>query len=77
MELSEIKSRLSIFQVLNHYGLKPNKHGFILCPFHDDHSPSLKVYPKTNTFHCFGCGKSGDVIEFIQLKKNAPSTRQF
>lgn len=71
MELTEIKTSLTISQVLSQYNLKPDKHGFILCPFHDDHNPSLKIYEKTNTFHCFGCGKSGDVIEFIQLKENS------
>ena len=69
MELTEIKTRLSIQKVLKQYHLQPDKHGMLLCPFHDDHNPSLKVYPETNTFHCFGCGKSGDVIEFIQLKE--------
>ncbi len=32
--------------------------------------PSLKIYTNTNTFNCFSCGKSGDIIEFIQLKEN-------
>ncbi len=40
------------------------------CPFHEDKDPSLKVYTNTNTFNCFGCGKAGDQIEFIQLKEN-------
>lgn len=69
MELSEIKSRLQIIQVVKHYGLKPNRHDMLVCPFHDDHNPSLKLYTSTNTFHCFGCGKSGDQVEFIQLKE--------
>lgn len=69
MELTEIKTRLSIQKVLKQYDLQPDKHDMLLCPFHDDHNPSLKIYPETNTFHCFGCGKSGDVIEFIQLKE--------
>jgi DNA primase catalytic core len=69
MEIREIKAHLSILNVLNHYGLKPDKNDFILCPFHNDQTPSLKVYPKTNTFNCFGCGATGDQIEFIQLKE--------
>jgi len=40
------------------------------CPFHADDKPSLKIYTATNTFNCFGCGKNGDVIEFIQQKEN-------
>jgi DNA primase len=70
MEIREIKSSLNILTVLNHYNLKPNKNGMLKCPFHEDKDPSLKVYTNTNTFNCFGCGKAGDQIEFIQLKEN-------
>ena len=35
------------------------------CCFHDDRTPSLAVFPETQTFHCFGCGKGGDVITFV------------
>jgi DNA primase len=66
MEIREIKERLSIETVLNHYGLHPDRHHLLKCPFHDDKDPSLKIYPETNTFNCFGCGAAGDVIEFIE-----------
>jgi len=66
MEISEIKQRLSIETVLNHYNLHPDRHNFLKCPFHGDEDPSLKIYPETNTFNCFGCGAAGDVIEFIE-----------
>ncbi len=69
MEIQEIKQRLSIKEVLAHYNLIPDKHSQINCPFHEDNTPSLKIYPETNSFHCFGCGATGDVIEFIQLKE--------
>ena len=38
-----------------------------LCPFHKDRNPSLHVYPQQNRFHCFGCLKGGDAIDFIRL----------
>jgi len=66
MEISEIKQRLSIQTVLSHYNLQPDRHNFIKCPFHGDEDPSLKIYPETGTFNCFGCGAAGDVIEFIE-----------
>lgn len=66
MEISEIKSRLSILQVLSHYNLIPDKNSLLKCPFHEDKTASLQLYPKTNTYHCFGCGKTGDVIQFIE-----------
>ncbi|MFJ3958614.1 DNA primase [Arthrobacter sp. NPDC090010] len=37
-----------------------------LCPFHDERSPSFHVRPQVGTYHCFGCGESGDVISFVQ-----------
>lgn len=68
MEILEIKQRLSILTVLAHYRLSTDKHDMLCCPFHEhDSTPSLKIYTATNTFNCFGCGKAGDVIEFIQL----------
>ncbi len=75
MEIGEIKSSLNILTVLRHYNLVADKNSMLKCPFHEDKDPSLKVYTNTNTFNCFGCGKAGDQIEFIQLKKNAASTK--
>ena len=67
MEISEIKQHLSIETVLNHYDLHPDRNGMIKCPFHPEDTASLKIYDKTNTFNCFGCGANGDGIQFIEL----------
>jgi DNA primase len=70
MEIAEIKRQLGIDQVLEHYGLKPDRNDRLLCPFHPDKTPSLQVYSKTNTYCCFSSNCSagtGDVIQFIQL----------
>ena len=37
-----------------------------LCPFHDEKTPSFSVNPQNGFYHCFGCGKSGDVITFVR-----------
>jgi len=66
MEIKDIKQRLSILQVLSHYHLKPDRNNQIKCPFHEDDKPSCRIYPDTNTFHCFGCNATGDQIEFIE-----------
>ena len=71
MEISEIKQRLSIQTVLNYYGLHPDRNHLINCPFHEDSNPSLKIYAETNTFNCFGCGATGDAIEFCALKEGS------
>ncbi len=70
MGIQEIKQRLTIQTTLQHYGLQPDRNGMLKCPFHNDNTPSLKIYKDTHTFHCFGCGANGDVIEFIQQKDN-------
>ena len=36
-----------------------------LCPFHDERTPSFHIRPQVGTYHCFGCGESGDVIAFL------------
>ena len=74
MTIQEIKERLSIGQVLAHYGLEMSRNKHINCPFHDDKTPSMRVYGETNTVYCFSgnCkleGKSLDVIEFVQQKE--------
>lgn len=61
----EVKNSLDIVQVVYKYGFKPNKSGFIYCPFHDERTPSLKLYTSTNSYYCFGCNASGDIISFV------------
>ncbi|AQQ10121.1 DNA primase [Sedimentisphaera cyanobacteriorum] len=40
-----------------------------LCPFHDDHKPSLTVTPEIGRFKCFACGAGGDIFSFIQMRE--------
>lgn len=70
MEIADIKERLTLARVLQHYGLKPDKHLRLHCPFHEDKTPSLQVYYKTHTAYCFSSkckthGSSMDVIDFV------------
>lgn len=69
MTREEIKENVDMMDVLNRYGLRPNRAGFIQCPFHTgDRHASLKVYKKD--FNCFGCGANGDVFTFVQKMEN-------
>lgn len=75
MELPDIKSRLSLSRVLNHYGLKADKQNRLKCPFHADKTPSMQLYYKTQSCYCFSTnckthGKSIDVIDFIMYYEN-------
>jgi DNA primase len=68
MSIKEIKEKLGILTVLNHYGLSPGKNQMLRCPFHEDEKASMRVYPETGTVYCFGgsCKVSSlDVIDFI------------
>lgn len=63
---AEIRRMLTAQQVVEHYGFQVNRSGFMKCPFHSgDHTASLKIYPDSGGFHCFGCGAHGSVIDFV------------
>jgi DNA primase len=68
MEIAQIKAELPIETVLNHYNLPPDRNNRLCCPWHNDKTPSLQVYPKTNTWTYFSsnCNAgSGDQVDFI------------
>ena len=56
-----IKAAVTTRQAAESFGFAVDKHGMALCPFHDDHNPSLKL---SKRYYCFACGESGDVIDF-------------
>jgi len=56
---------LDIISVIEYYGVSVNRKGFASCPFHRENTPSFKVYD--DNFYCFGCGKSGTVIDFVMI----------
>ena len=57
----EVKQSVTVRQAAEMYGLKPNRSGLIRCIFHNDKSPSMKV---DRRYYCFGCGCTGDAIDF-------------
>ena len=58
---ANIKQSVTTRQAAESYGIHVDSHGMAVCPFHDDRRPSMKV---DETFYCFGCGATGDVITF-------------
>ena len=65
MEITEIKERLSLSAVLQHYNLQP-KNKMLHCFYHEDKTASLQVNLEKNFYKCHSCGKTGDVIQFIE-----------
>lgn len=64
MDREELKQSKSMADVVALYGLRPNRSGFICCPFHKEKTASMKIYK--DSFYCFGCGASGDIFKFVE-----------
>ena len=57
-----VRQSILVREAAELYGIEVNRNGMACCPFHDDHTPSMKV--NEDYFYCFGCGATGDVIDF-------------
>src|SRR5271169_3860871 len=69
----KVKTQADIVRVIGEYvRLKKSGQNFMgLCPFHSEKSPSFAVHPVRQIYHCFGCGVSGDVFQFVmELEKS-------
>ena len=66
--IESIKSKADIVDVIGEYVTltKEGQNYKGICPFHDDHSPSLTVSPTRGVYKCFACGASGDVVKFLE-----------
>lgn len=70
-EVNELKTSVNIADLISQYvALSRNGKNYLgLCPFHSEKTPSFNVNAEKGFYHCFGCGKSGDVIEFLKEYK--------
>ena len=71
-EFIKIRNSVNIVDVISSYiNLeKKGKNYFGICPFHDDHTPSMSVSEEKQIFTCFVCGQSGNVFSFIKDYEN-------
>ena len=61
-QFESVKAAVTLRHAAETYGLRVLRNGMTCCPFHEDRHPSLKL--NKDYFYCFGCGASGDVIDF-------------
>ena len=68
----EVQQASDIVDVIGeHVSLKRKGREMVgLCPFHDDHKPSMNVNPAKQIFKCFACGAGGGVFTFVQMREN-------
>ena len=67
-EIDTIRSHADIVDVISHYVSveKSGKNYKCICPFHDDHDPSLSISEDLQIYKCFVCGSGGNVFTFVQ-----------
>ena len=65
--INEIRNKLDIVEIISKYVplTQRGKNYFGVCPFHDDHSPSMSVSKEKQIYTCFSCGASGNVFTFV------------
>lgn len=66
--IAEIKNSVNIVEVIGEVVslTKAGRNFLGLCPFHGEKTPSFNVVEDKQFYHCFGCGRSGDVFKFIE-----------
>ena len=72
-DIDEVRARTDIREIIEGYvSLKSAGIGTYkgLCPFHDERTPSFNVRPQVGSYHCFGCGESGDVYSFVMAMEH-------
>ena len=72
--INEIRNKIDIVEVISRYVplVKKGNNYFGLCPFHDDHNPSMSVSPEKQMFKCFVCEKRGNVFNFVSYYEHIP-----
>ena len=70
--INEIRNSVDIVEIISSYLplTSKGKNYFGVCPFHDDHSPSMSVSREKQIYTCFSCGATGNVFKFIQDYEN-------
>ena len=68
-EINEIRAKANIVDIISSYDIKVEKKGkdyVCVCPFHNDHSPSMSISTSKQIYKCFACGEGGNVFTFVE-----------
>ena len=73
-DINAIRSKADIVSIISSYIplTQRGKNYVCVCPFHDDHSPSMSVSPEKQIYKCFACGKTGNVFTFVSEYEDVP-----
>lgn len=77
-EVTQLKRDVSLKELAERHGIALTVRGdelVGLCPFHSEETPSLNISPSRNVFHCFGCGASGSVIDWVMKTRDVSFRR--
>lgn len=72
IDFRELKARVPFHHIIERYGLTVRLVGGSLvglCPFHEEEHPSFYIQLERGTFHCFGCGSKGSILDFVAKKE--------
>ena len=71
-EINAIRSNSNIVEIIGSYipVTQKGKDYKCVCPFHDDHSPSMSISVSKQIYKCFSCGAAGNVFTFVQNYEN-------
>ena len=71
-QIQEVQERTDLVQLFNRYTdvRRAGAHFKCCCPFHNERTPSLVIYPEDNHYHCYGCGAHGNPFTLVMEKEN-------
>ncbi|WP_304581016.1 CHC2 zinc finger domain-containing protein, partial [Dubosiella newyorkensis] len=75
-DIQNIRRQADIADIISHYiDVQKNGRNYkAVCPFHDDHDPSLSISREKQIYKCFVCGSGGNVFTFVQKYENVSFT---
>ncbi|PHM27299.1 CHC2 zinc finger domain-containing protein [Xenorhabdus innexi] len=72
-ELQHLKAAVPLIAIIEQQGrqvVKRGKDRLVLCPFHQEKTPSMVITPSKNLYHCFGCDAGGSVLDWVMKTEN-------